>query len=73
MAVMADLFDQLGLKLVDSVVAPYARSFGFVPVGQPLVYINSLLNLSLALNLGNYAADHHIESGSGWTVRATKE
>lgn len=60
-------------KLVDSVTAPYAKSFGFVPVGQPLLYINSLLNLSLALNLGNYAADHHIESGAGWTVRATRE
>ncbi len=59
-------------KLVDSVVAPYAASFGFVPEGQPLVYINSLLNLSLALNMGNYAADHRIASGSGWTVRVSR-
>jgi S-adenosylmethionine hydrolase len=80
------LFDELGVKpgdklkleifhdglLVDSVVAPYADSFGFVPKGQPVVYINSLFNLSLALNQGNYAADHHIGSGTRWTVRVTR-
>jgi S-adenosylmethionine hydrolase len=59
-------------RLVDSITAPYADSFGFVPVGQPVAYINSLLNLSLALNQGNYAADHHIGSGVGWTVRAAR-
>jgi S-adenosylmethionine hydrolase len=58
-------------RLVDSVTAPFAQSFGFVPPGQPVAYINSLLNLSLALNQGNYAAAHHIESGVGWTVRVT--
>ncbi|HEY2144719.1 MAG TPA: S-adenosyl-l-methionine hydroxide adenosyltransferase family protein, partial [Steroidobacteraceae bacterium] len=30
-------------KLVDETLAPYQRTFGEVPVGQPLVYINSLL------------------------------
>lgn len=77
------LVEQLGIKpgdnlsveifhegrVVDKTVAPFAQSFGFVPVGTPVAYINSLLNLSLALNQGNYAADHHIGSGSGWTVR----
>src|SRR5271170_3544090 len=32
-------------KLVDETTAPYERTFGDVPVGKPLVYINSLLNL----------------------------
>lgn len=59
-------------KLVDSVVAPYAASFGFVPLGQPLVYINSLFNLSVALNMGDYAKAHGIGSGTGWTVRVSK-
>jgi S-adenosylmethionine hydrolase len=80
------LFEQLGVKLgetlkfeifhdgkpVDGVAAPYAASFGYVPVGAPVAYINSLFNLSLALNQGNYAADHKIESGSGWTVRVSR-
>ncbi|MET0362134.1 MAG: S-adenosyl-l-methionine hydroxide adenosyltransferase family protein [Sphingobium sp.] len=59
-------------KPVDSVVAPYAASFGYVPVGEPLVYINSLFNLSLALNMGDYAKARGIGSGAGWTVRVTK-
>ena len=55
-------------KLVDETVAPYRRTFGEVPVGKPLVYINSLLNLALALNQRSYAALHKIQSGPGWWV-----
>lgn len=53
-------------------VAPFASTFGAVPKGQPLVYLNSLLNLSLALNQGNFAARHHIESGPEWTIRFSR-
>jgi len=58
-----------GGKLVDKVSAPFAKTFGDVPKGQPLVYINSLLNVSLALNMGNYAQDHGISSGGDWSIR----
>jgi S-adenosylmethionine hydrolase len=44
-----------------------------VPVGQPLVYINSLMNVAVALNLGNYAAAHKVESGLDWFVELSKE
>ena len=47
---------------------PYANSFGDVPVGKPLLYLNSLLNVSFALNEGNFAAKYDIKSGPGWTV-----
>jgi len=57
-----------GDRLVDDVVAPYQRTFGDVPVGKPLVYINSLLNLAVAINQGNYAALHKIESGPDWSI-----
>ncbi|MDO6415029.1 S-adenosyl-l-methionine hydroxide adenosyltransferase family protein [Sphingomonas sp. BIUV-7] len=60
-------------RLVDSVTAPYAQSFGFVPQGQPVAYINSLLNLSLALNEGDYAKAHHVASGLNWTIRVSAE
>ena len=43
-------------------------AFSDVPKGQPLVYINSLLNVSLALNLGDYAHDHGVASGPDWTI-----
>lgn len=39
-------------QLVDEAVAPYQRTFGDVPVGKPLVCVNSLLNLAVALNQG---------------------
>jgi len=55
-------------KLVDETLAPYRRTFGEVPVGKPLVYINSLLNLAVALNQRSYAAVHKIESGPGWSI-----
>jgi len=58
--------------VVDTVTAPYTRTFGDVPVGQPMVYINSLLNLSVALNQGDYAKDHKVGWGPGWSLRVTK-
>jgi len=38
-----------------------------------LVYINSLLNLAVALNQQNYAAAHKIESGPDWTIEINKD
>jgi S-adenosylmethionine hydrolase len=58
-------------KLVDDSVAPYRRTFGEVPVGSPLVYVNSLLNLAVTLNQGNYAALHQIQSGPDWFIELT--
>ena len=59
-------------KLVDEVLAPYQRTFGEVAVGKPLVYINSLMNVAVALNQQNYAAAHKVESGPDWTIEIDK-
>ena len=59
-------------KLVDEATAPYQRTFGEVPIGQPLVYVNSLLNLAVALNQQNYAASHKVESGPDWSIEIGK-
>jgi S-adenosylmethionine hydrolase len=48
---------------------PYAKTFGDVPEGTPLLYVNSLLNLALALNQGDFARTHRIASGAEWSVR----
>jgi hypothetical protein len=48
---------------------PYVHTFGDVPEGQPLLYLNSLLNVSVAVNLGNFATSHKIAAGAAWTVR----
>lgn len=80
------LFEQLGVeehglvqlrffhhkKLVHSVVAPFEHTFGGVAKGKPVVYLNSLLDVALALNQGNYAAKNKIESGVEWEVEVSK-
>lgn len=48
---------------------PYVKTFGEVPNGAPLLYLNSLLNVSLALNQGSFAQKHSIGSGAEWRVR----
>ncbi len=55
-------------RLVDEDIAPYRRTFGEVAVGKPLVYVNSLLNLAVALNQASYAASHRIDSGPDWSL-----
>lgn len=61
-----------GARLVNQVSARFVPTFGSVPVGQPLVYINSLLKVSVALNQGNYARAHGIASGPEWRIEVTK-
>jgi hypothetical protein len=51
---------------------PYARTFGEVPEGKPLLYLNSLMNISFALNMGNLAGQQHIGSGAAWSVRVER-
>jgi S-adenosylmethionine hydrolase len=51
---------------------PYARTFGDVPEGAPLLYLNSLMNVSFALNLGSFAKKHGIACGADWSVRVEK-
>lgn len=83
--ITADLISQLQLKYGDvlhvtffhkgkkvyETNAPYSQTFGAVAEGQPLSYLNSLMQLSFALNMGDFAATHHIGSGSEWSVEVT--
>ncbi|MEA9437585.1 S-adenosyl-l-methionine hydroxide adenosyltransferase family protein [Aeromonas caviae] len=52
--------------------APYVSSFGDVPEGQPLVYLNSLLQVSVALNMDSFAAKHQVQSGANWHISLKK-
>ena len=58
-----------GTDVVLELTAPYVRTFGEVPVGAPLLYLNSLNNVSLAINQGSFAAHYQIESGHEWSIR----
>jgi S-adenosylmethionine hydrolase len=51
---------------------PYVRTFGDVPEGKPLLYLNSLMNVALAINQGDFAKAHRVASGADWRVRVEK-
>jgi S-adenosylmethionine hydrolase len=50
----------------------FANTFGEVPEGQPLGYLNSLLNFSVAINMGSFAAIHKVSSGADWNLSIKK-
>ena len=84
--ISATLFNQLNIKVgeqMDVVIyqnrlkkyqaaLPYVETFGGVAKGKPLAYLNSLLQLSFALNMGNFSSAYKIYSGTEWTVEITK-
>ena len=59
------------LKLATVLV--FGNTFSAVPEGKSLAYLNSLMNLSFATNLGNFAARYGIESGPDWNVFIRKK
>ena len=82
----AELFKQLNAKVGDQLhvviyqnkikkyegTMPYAETFGAVAKGKPLLYLNSLLQVSFALNMGNFSEAHKVYSGSEWKVEVSK-
>jgi len=70
--------DQLCIRILEgkqekfSGSAPYVSSFGDVPEGKPLVYLNSLLQVSLALNMDSFSAKHQVFSGADWQFNLKK-
>lgn len=80
-------FEQLGVKEGEPVTVtirqagkvvweetlPYAHTFGDVPVGRNLMFINSSGYVSLAVNQGNFADTFGIDSGREWTLAIRKK
>ena len=58
-------------KLVYQGAMPFENTFGGVAVGKPLAYLNSLMQLSFALNQASMAEKYNIGSGPDWTVEIT--
>ncbi|UFT98333.1 S-adenosyl-l-methionine hydroxide adenosyltransferase family protein [Radiobacillus kanasensis] len=50
----------------------YGRSFADICVGEPLVYVNSLDNLAVAINQGSFAKAYNIGTGSSWRISIRK-
>jgi len=61
-----------GDNVVLTQTLPYFPMFGRVPVGKPLLYLNSLNNVALAINQGNYSETYNIQSGASWSIRIEK-
>ena len=58
-------------KVYDKVI-PMLKSFGATEVGNELAFINSMMNLSFAINQGSFAEKNKVASGVDWTVEITK-
>lgn len=77
-----EIFEELGAKpgdrfevrirekghVIARLQTPYAATFGEVPKGKPLLFLNSLHHVAVALNQGNLAQRYRIGSGPDWTM-----
>ncbi|ACU62369.1 SAM hydrolase/SAM-dependent halogenase family protein [Chitinophaga pinensis] len=61
-----------GNEQVYSGIMPLANTFAAVPEGKELLYLNSLLNVSFAVNMGDFATRHQVKSGPEWTVTISR-
>jgi S-adenosylmethionine hydrolase len=59
-------------KVIYEAKVPYYRMFGSVKVGEPLVYINSISNVSLAIREGSFSKKNKIYSGANWNIQIWK-
>lgn len=59
-------------SLYYSAALPFVHTFGDIPEGKPLAYMNSLMNFSLAINMGNFADTFRVKSGPEWIILLRK-
>lgn len=50
-------------------IIQFAKSFADVYVGEPLVYVNSLDCMAVAINQGSFARAYNIGTGNSWRIR----
>ncbi|RLL44939.1 DNA-directed RNA polymerase subunit delta [Oceanobacillus piezotolerans] len=56
-------------------IMKFGRSFADSRLGEPLLFVNSLNNIGVAINQGSFAKAYHIETGANWkiSIRKTSE
>lgn len=59
-------------SIVYNRIVTYAKTFGDVDEGLTLGYMNSLMNFSLAINMGNFSDSFHVKSGQDWNIVVRK-
>jgi len=60
-----------GIPCFDMDIA-YQPSFGYVKQGEPVIYTNELMNIGLAVSMGNAIERYRLGYGSGWKVQFRK-
>ncbi|WP_318614126.1 S-adenosyl-l-methionine hydroxide adenosyltransferase family protein [Sporosarcina sp. YIM B06819] len=53
-------------------IMTFGRSFADLHIGEPLVYVNSLDNIGIAINQGSFADAYRIGTGTTWQVTIRK-
>ncbi len=53
-------------------IMTYGRSFADLHIGEPLVYVNSLDNIGIAINQGSFADAYRVGTGTNWEVEIRK-
>ncbi|MEB8373801.1 S-adenosyl-l-methionine hydroxide adenosyltransferase family protein [Mammaliicoccus sciuri] len=53
-------------------IIKFVRSFADVNIGEPLVYVNSLVNIGIAVNQDSFSKLYHIGTGKEWTIQLSK-
>jgi len=51
----------------------FDRSFADRRLGEPLLFVNSIDNIGVAINQGSFADAYHIRSGVNWKISMEKE
>lgn len=84
--VSRELFNQTGIEYGDVVevtiehntnkvyknLITFDRSFADRRLGEPLLFVNSIDNIGVAINQGSFADAYHIRSGVNWKITMEK-
>jgi S-adenosylmethionine hydrolase len=61
-----------GGKTVFHGIVPFEKSFGYAEQGAPVVYINEIMNIGLAVVEGSFTGTFGVGYGTGWEVEFTR-
>jgi S-adenosylmethionine hydrolase len=64
---------QYGSRNIFQKSITYGRSFADTAIGEPLVYVNSLDNIAVAINQGSFADVYNIGTGENWGISLRKD
>ena len=67
-----EIMIQNGPRLVYQNALIYARSFADAFIGEPLVYVNSLDRMAVAINQGDFSRAYNVSTGAPWTIAVKK-